>query len=157
MLGLGKSLLQTVTIPMEQVMARLEVGQICLGVFRPRTRQTNRPLTRPPRSVTGGTARVDRRVVDDYEQGLDIGQPDVVAKIATGFGLEPLDAESTGAAVRADWDEGKARGVVGSPHFFAGETGGWFCPALAISRDDVGNFIVAWKQGNEAFVSSVFS
>jgi predicted DsbA family dithiol-disulfide isomerase len=92
-----------------------------------------------------------------FEQGLDIGRPDVVAKIAAGFELEPLDAESTAAAVRADWDEGKARGVVGSPHFFAGETGGWFCPALAISRDDVGNFIVAWKQGNESFVSSVFS
>lgn len=92
-----------------------------------------------------------------FEQGLDIGRPDVVAQIAAGFGLEPLDAEDTAAAVRADWDEGKARGVVGSPHFFTGETGGWFCPALAISRDDVGNFIVAWKQGNDAFVSSVFS
>ena len=92
-----------------------------------------------------------------FEEGLDIGRPDVVAQIASGFGLEPLDAEDTAAAVRADWDEGKARGVVGSPHFFTGETGGWFCPALAISRDDVGNFIVAWKQGNDAFVSSVFS
>jgi len=92
-----------------------------------------------------------------FEEGLDIGRPDVVAQIASGFGLEPLDAEDTAAAVRADWDEGKARGVVGSPHFFTGETGGWFCPALAISRDDVGNFIVAWKQGNDAFVSNVFS
>ncbi len=92
-----------------------------------------------------------------FEQGLDIGQPDVVALIATRFGLDPLDAEATEAAIRADWHEGRERGVVGSPHFFTAEGGNWFCPALAISRDDVGNFIVAWKEGNEAFVGSVFS
>ena len=92
-----------------------------------------------------------------FEQGLDIGRPDVVAQIATRFGLDPLDAEATEAAVRVDWNEGKERGVVGSPHFFTAEGGNWFCPALAISRDDVGNFIVAWKEGSEAFVGSVFS
>lgn len=91
-----------------------------------------------------------------FEQGLDIGLPEVVAQIATLFGLDSLDAEATEAAVRADWDKGIRRGVVGSPHFFTADAGGWFCPALAISRDDVGNFIVAWKQGNDAFVDSVF-
>ncbi len=90
-----------------------------------------------------------------FEQGLDIGRPEVVAVIAAGFGLAPLDADATEAAVRADWDEGRGRGVVGSPHFFTGEAS-WFCPGLAISRDDVGNFIVAWKQGSENFVESVF-
>lgn len=90
-----------------------------------------------------------------FEQGLDIGHADVVAPIAARFGLEPLDADATAAAVRADWDEGKARGVVGSPHFFFGGDN-WFCPALAISRDDVGNFVVAWKQGTESFVETVF-
>ena len=91
-----------------------------------------------------------------FEQGLDIGRPEVVAQIAARFGLEPLGGEATAEAVRADWDEGRGRGVVGSPHFFTGDAGGWFCPALAISRDDVGNFIVAWKQGSDAFVDSVF-
>lgn len=91
-----------------------------------------------------------------FEEGLDIGRPEVVAPIAAGFGLEPLDGDVTAAAVRADWDEGRARGVVGSPHFFTSEGGNWFCPALAISRDDVGNFVIAWKQGSEAFVHSVF-
>lgn len=90
-----------------------------------------------------------------FEQGLDIGRPEVVAVIAAGFGVDPLDADATEAAVRADWDEGRGRGVVGSPHFFTGEAS-WFCPGLAISRDDVGNFIVAWKQGSENFVDSVF-
>ncbi len=91
-----------------------------------------------------------------FEHGLDIGRPEVVAEIAAQFGLRPLDAAATDAAVRSDWAEGKERGVVGSPHFFTEGGGNWFCPALAISRDDVGNFIVAWKEGNEAFLGSVF-
>jgi predicted DsbA family dithiol-disulfide isomerase len=91
-----------------------------------------------------------------FEKGLDIGLPEVVAPIAERFGLEPLDPAATEAAVRADWEEGKARGVVGSPHFFAPGGGNWFCPSLAISRDDVGNFVVAWKQGTQAFAESVW-
>jgi predicted DsbA family dithiol-disulfide isomerase len=91
-----------------------------------------------------------------FEHGLDIGRPEVVAAIAARFGLDPLDADTTESAVRADWDEGKRRGVVGSPHFFTPGGGGWFCPGLAISRDAAGAFVVAWKQGSEAFVDSVF-
>lgn len=92
-----------------------------------------------------------------FEEGRDIGQPEVVAAIAERFGLIPLDSEETAEAVRTDWDEGKARGVVGSPHFFTADGGNWFCPALAISRDEVGDFVVAWKQGTESFVQSVFA
>lgn len=91
-----------------------------------------------------------------FEEGRDIGRPEVVEAIGERFGLRPLGAEATLAAVRADWDEGKARGVVGSPHFFTDDGGDWFCPSLAISRDEVGDFVVAWKQGTEAFISSVF-
>ena len=76
--------------------------------------------------------------------------------MADRFGLTPLDADATEAAVRADWDEGRRRGVVGSPHFFTPDGGGWFCPGLAISRDEAGAFVVAWKEGSEAFVDSVF-
>lgn len=91
-----------------------------------------------------------------FEKGLDLGKPENVAVIAARFGLEPLNTEETLAAVRADWESGKARGVIGSPHFFTADGGNWFCPSLAISRDDVGNFIVAWKQGTADFVESVF-
>jgi predicted DsbA family dithiol-disulfide isomerase len=91
-----------------------------------------------------------------FEDGQDIAQPDVVEAIGERFGLRPLGAEATVAAVRADWDEGRARGVVGSPHFFTEDGGDWFCPSLAISRDEAGDFVVAWKQGTEAFVTSVF-
>ena len=59
--------------------------------------------------------------------------------------------------MRADWDEGRARGVIGSPHFFTGDGESRFCPVLDISRDDVGNFVIAWKQGTEAFVDSLLS
>lgn len=92
-----------------------------------------------------------------FEQGLDIGDPAVVATVAQRFGLTPLSAEATDAAVRADWDEGKRRGVVGSPHFFTPDGGNWFCPGLAISRDEAGAFVIAWKEGSEAFVDSVFA
>lgn len=91
-----------------------------------------------------------------FEEGLDIGRPEGIEPIADRFGIEPLDAEATSAAVHADWDEGRARGVIGSPHFFTDDGGDWFCPGLAISRDDVGNFLIAWKQGTEAFVERVF-
>ena len=33
------------------------------------------------------------------------------------------------------------------PHFFTPEGESQFCPVLDISRDDVGNFVIAWKQG----------
>lgn len=91
-----------------------------------------------------------------FEEGLDIGRPEVVATIAARFDLAPLDPDATAAAVRADWDEGKARGVLGSPHFFTADGGSWFCPGLAISRDEAGDFVVAWKEGTRAFVHSVF-
>jgi len=91
-----------------------------------------------------------------FEQGRDIGDPEVVATVARQFGLTPLSAEATEAAVRADWEEGRRRGVVGSPHFFTADGGNWFCPGLAISRDDAGAFVVAWKEGSQAFVDSVF-
>jgi len=37
--------------------------------------------------------------------------------------------------VLADWQEGRARGVIGSPHFFVGDES-WFCPSLDIRRVD---------------------
>lgn len=90
-----------------------------------------------------------------FERGLDVAKPEIVAPIAVQFGLEPLDAQATSAAVQADWDEGRARGVIGSPHFFTADGESRFCPVLDISRDDVGNFVIAWKQGTEAFIDSL--
>jgi len=91
-----------------------------------------------------------------FEEGLDVGRSEVVEPIAGRFGLEPLDAETRSATLHADWDEGRTRGVMGSPHFLTGDGGSWFCPGLDISRDNLGNFVIAWKQRTEAFVESVF-
>ena len=37
--------------------------------------------------------------------------------------------------MRHDWDLGKMREVLGSPHFFVGDRG-WFCPSLDIHHGD---------------------
>lgn len=92
-----------------------------------------------------------------FEDGVDIGEADAVAALADSFDLWPLDSAATTSAVRADWDKGKARGVIGSPHFFTADGGSWFCPGLDISRDSRGDFVVAWKKGTEEFVERVFA
>jgi hypothetical protein len=40
--------------------------------------------------------------------------------------------------VQRDYDDGRARGVQGSPHFFVG-TDGFFCPALDLGHDAEGH------------------
>jgi predicted DsbA family dithiol-disulfide isomerase len=69
-----------------------------------------------------------------FESGRDIGAPEVLAEIAMVHGLDPVTAVDV-RALTADWDEGRRRGVVGSPHFFLGPDG-FFCPSLDIARVD---------------------
>lgn len=67
-----------------------------------------------------------------FEEGRDIAAPAVLLDVAQSHGMAlPHDCEVD--RVRDDWAEGRKRGVIGSPHFFAGSTG-WFCPALHIER-----------------------
>lgn len=69
-----------------------------------------------------------------FEEGRDIGDPEVVADMAARLGIGvPDDADV--ALVRAEWEEGRRRGVVGSPHFFCGERD-VFCPSLQITRKE---------------------
>lgn len=71
-----------------------------------------------------------------FEEGRDIGDPAVLAEIAAVHGLTP-PSDGDLARTRRDWAEGKARGVVGSPHFFvAGQD--FFCPGLDIAHGDDG-------------------
>lgn len=70
-----------------------------------------------------------------FEEGLDISQPDVLTRIARAFALND-DALDMGE-VLADWHQGEARGVKGSPHFFCGDVEA-FCPSLVITQDEVG-------------------
>ena len=67
-----------------------------------------------------------------FEQGRNISDPAVLAEIAAEHDV-PILGDAARAAVVADWHEGRARGVEGSPHFFIRDTG-FFCPTLEITH-----------------------
>lgn len=90
-----------------------------------------------------------------FEQGLDISDDAVLATIADDIGIGGATPEDE-AAVGADLEQGRARGVVGSPHFFVG-TDGFFCPSLDIHRDDEDHLQVAFDPtGFAAFTDRCF-
>ncbi len=71
-----------------------------------------------------------------FEEGRDISRPDELVRIADLAGVTRAAGSTDGARlVMADWDEGRRRGVIGSPHFFIGEAG-FFCPSLDICHVD---------------------
>ena len=72
-----------------------------------------------------------------FERGEDVGDPDVLARLAAAHDLDPPAADAC-AAVTADYEDGRRRGVTGSPHFFVGSDD-FFCPALDLGRDDSGH------------------
>lgn len=68
-----------------------------------------------------------------FEHGRDIAQPEELARVAHDLELGgPLDGAR---AVLDDWEEGRRRGVIGSPHFFV-DGDSFFCPSLRIERID---------------------
>jgi predicted DsbA family dithiol-disulfide isomerase len=69
-----------------------------------------------------------------FEQGRDISALEVLADIAGAHGLDVSNAVDR-ASIDTDWEEGRRRGVEGSPHFFVGAQG-FFCPSLDIERVD---------------------
>ncbi len=70
-----------------------------------------------------------------FERGEDISDPAVLASVADEHGVpaqpEPLPGEPD--PVVEEWDLGRRRGVLGSPHYFAGDVN-LFCPLLDITR-----------------------
>ncbi len=72
-----------------------------------------------------------------FERGQDVGDPDVLARIAAGHDL-PAPNSDTSDAVQADYDGGLERGVKGSPHFFVASDD-FFCPALDLGHDADGH------------------
>ena len=87
-----------------------------------------------------------------FEEARDISSPEVLAEIAAAHGLDLPDDQDR-ATVQADWLEGQARAVIGSPHFFKG-TDSKFCVALQISKDPVTGLSV---QRNSAALEAFFS
>lgn len=72
-----------------------------------------------------------------FEHGEDVGDGEVLARIARAHDLA-APATEPGPTVTADYEEGKRRGVKGSPHFFVGSDG-FFCPALDLGHDSDGH------------------
>jgi len=69
-----------------------------------------------------------------WEDGRDVADPAVLAEVAATHGVT-VDGDAARAGVLADWEQGRARGVRGSPEFFVGGTA-YFCPVLDITRVD---------------------
>jgi predicted DsbA family dithiol-disulfide isomerase len=90
-----------------------------------------------------------------FEHGHDVADESVLQRIALSLGVSYVpDAEHQ--LVRRDWDEGKRRGVVGSPHFFHGADGE-FCPALQLTRtEDSGLIIQANAEKLAGFLTTCF-
>ncbi len=80
--------------------------------------------------VGEGVAMALRRAL--FEDGLDIANPRVLQQLAAEFGITDLGDP---ALVESEYQAGKLRGVVGSPHFLIGESS-QFCPVLDITKDD---------------------
>lgn len=90
-----------------------------------------------------------------WEDGRDIGHGDVVADLAAEFAVTTTQADHE--AVLADWHEGEARSVKGSPHFFCGDRDE-FCPSLALGRDPTGALQIAPDPGRlELFLDGCWS
>jgi predicted DsbA family dithiol-disulfide isomerase len=89
-----------------------------------------------------------------FEEGRDIAATDVLADIADAHNLPRPDADDT-ATTFLDWNEGRSRGVQGSPHFFVGDEG-FFCPALEITRIGDRLHITSDPTSFEAFLACAF-
>ena len=75
-----------------------------------------------------------------FEEGRDISDPVTLDYLAHDLGVVMPD-DTDRSSVLADWDEGRRRGVLGSPHFFCGDNA-VFCPSLDITKDPVGGLSV---------------
>lgn len=71
-----------------------------------------------------------------WEAGRDVSDLEVLYELCEALGT-PRPTPDDDARVRADHEEGRRRGVQGSPHFFTSR-GGFFCPSLDIDRGDDG-------------------
>ena len=89
-----------------------------------------------------------------FEQGRDVGDPEVVAEIGRAHGVEREAIDD--ATVLDEWHEGERRGVAGSPYFFAGGHG-FFCPSLEITHVDERLRIRRDAEGLERFLDAALS
>jgi predicted DsbA family dithiol-disulfide isomerase len=91
-----------------------------------------------------------------FERGTDISDPDVLRSLLAGHGI-PAPSTEDEQQVRADYEEGKRRGVVGSPHFFTPEGSDFFCPSLAIGHQGERLEVTFDSEGFTEFISAAFA
>ena len=105
--------------------------------------------------ATGEAIAMDLRT-ELFENGADIGQHAVIESIGKNHGMAVAHLDNERDAIIRDWNEGKARGAVGSPHFFIGDKG-FFCPTLSIEHDDNGFRISVDERAVQAFFDRCFA
>lgn len=90
-----------------------------------------------------------------FESGLKVDDPGVLAGIASEFDLPSPEIEPS-RSVLADYEDGKARSVNGSPHFWINNRYDFFCPALDIGHDENGNLTAQFDvYGLEQFLARI--
>ncbi len=90
-----------------------------------------------------------------FEHGNDVTGHSVLHGIAASLGIS-YAPDADHVSVHRDWEEGKARDVVGSPHFFNGSVG-VFCPSLQLTRtEDSGLIIQTNAEKLVAFLTTCF-
>lgn len=90
-----------------------------------------------------------------FEEGIDISRRPALAAIEAAHALNVLPEDTT--AVVDDLEEGRRRGVIGSPHFFT-PGGDFFCPALDLRRSPDGHLQVqADPAGFDRFLAACFA
>lgn len=91
-----------------------------------------------------------------FERGEDISDPAILAAVARDHHVVVQRGAAKGDPVRDEWELGQRRGVLGSPHFFAGEVD-VFCPALRIAQAN-GHLQIEFDQVRfTAFMSAFFA
>ena len=90
-----------------------------------------------------------------FEQGRDISSPTELDAVI--HDVEPnLVRSEDREAVYGDWEEGRRRGVLGSPHFFV-DGAGFFCPTLNITHVDGHLQVSVDPEAFATFLETVFS
>ncbi len=85
-----------------------------------------------------------------FDEGVDVSRPEVIDQVIDELDL-PIPDISDDDSVTKDWDEGRQRGVTGSPHFFTPDGGAVFCPTLDIHKADGGGGHLAVHFDEDAF------
>ena len=90
-----------------------------------------------------------------FEEGLDIAAPDVLDRIAASEAIT-LHHGDAKRIVLDDYEEGRRRGVRGSPEFYL-DGRGWYCPSLRIENIDGALTIEPDTEAVEAFLAACFA